>query len=323
MKLLVNEKPGNEELKCYITLGQTESKYTVGASDPKYAGCGPQIVVTTPAKTESVIFSANAVCRYIALEKNALQVEDLVVDDWLEWESLVLSPWVSKAKKNAGDKKKLTAELAQILSEKEEARASKVEALAFLFGNVLSLADIVVGVTLRSALELVDGDSAILKKFRDYIKQLFQLPAFTKGLATLSPAAAPADTVSKLDKKLMSGVTQHSILSIVESIFDEAIQAAYPGLDNLPAVEVTRTKNPKFGDYQCNSAMAIFTTLKGTPNAAKSPRDVDRNHHDVCGPDRGAAGQPRAGKAQRRRRGLCQRLLDVPVLDGAHPDRAP
>lgn len=274
MKLLISEQPGAEELKCFLALALTGAKYTTGVSDPKYAACGPQIVVTNPqTKKDEVIFSANAVCRYIALQSNALHAEDLAVDEWVSWESAVLAPWVNKAKKQAaGTAVALGAELSALLETKDEARA-KTDAIEFLFGSELTLADVVAGVTLREALELVtvEGESAIVKKFHAYVAQLFARAEFAK--ATAPPATPGMADLSHLDADLLAGKTQHNVLTLVETIFDLAIKAAFPGLD-IPAVEVSRTKNAKFGDYQCNSAMAIFTALKGTSNAAKAPRDV-------------------------------------------------
>lgn len=47
-----------------------------------------------------------------------------------------------------------------------------------------------------------------------------------------------------------------NINSCLQEIFGAAIQAAYPDLENPPLV-VTPSQQPRFGDYQCNSAMAI------------------------------------------------------------------
>lgn len=288
VKLLIGAAPGDEEIKCFAALAATGAAYSVGPSDPKYASCGPQLVVAN-AKTqqEEVVFSANAVCRYVAAanEKDQLQFDDLAVDEWLEWESNVLAPWVRQAKKQKGSAAELADQLVAILATKEEARAKKNAPIEFLFGSKLSLADIVAGVTLRAALELVkDSNAEIIAVFRSYVAQLFARDVFVAATKLVAsggkPAAAakpvaPTPSTFKLDEELARGLTYHNILGVVESIFDAAIKAAYPGLD-IPAVEVTRTnsKNAKFGDYQCNSAMAIFTALKGTPNAAKSPRDV-------------------------------------------------
>uniref|UniRef100_K3WKF0 arginine--tRNA ligase n=1 Tax=Globisporangium ultimum (strain ATCC 200006 / CBS 805.95 / DAOM BR144) TaxID=431595 RepID=K3WKF0_GLOUD len=274
MKLLISETHGAEELKCFLALALTGAKFTTGATDAKYALCGPQLAVANPkTKQDEVIFSANAVCRYVAIHANALQAEDLAVDEWIEWESAVLAPWVNKTKKDAKkDKTVVAAELTTLLDAKEQARGASGDTLEFLFGAELTLADVVAGVTLREALALVpvEDESETIKKFRAYVAQLFARAEFAK--ASAAPAKA-TKAVLELDADVASGATQHQVLTLVESIFDAAIKAAFPGLD-IPAVEVTRTKNPKFGDYQCNSAMAIFTALKGTPNAAKSPRDV-------------------------------------------------
>ncbi|VDM57277.1 unnamed protein product [Angiostrongylus costaricensis] len=47
-----------------------------------------------------------------------------------------------------------------------------------------------------------------------------------------------------------------SILGRLSDIFKTAIVEAFPSIDEV-AVSLTETTNPKFGDYQCNSAMAI------------------------------------------------------------------
>lgn len=47
-----------------------------------------------------------------------------------------------------------------------------------------------------------------------------------------------------------------NINSCLQEIFGVAIQSAYPDLENPPLV-VTPSQQPKFGDYQCNSAMGI------------------------------------------------------------------
>lgn len=42
----------------------------------------------------------------------------------------------------------------------------------------------------------------------------------------------------------------------LQEVFGCAIKAAYPDLENPPLL-VTPSQQPKFGDYQCNSAMGI------------------------------------------------------------------
>jgi arginyl-tRNA synthetase len=57
-------------------------------------------------------------------------------------------------------------------------------------------------------------------------------------------------------------------------VFEKAIQEAFSNL----AVDVALTpcQQAKFGDYQCNNAMAIFAELKkrGGEGVAKNPRAV-------------------------------------------------
>lgn len=47
-----------------------------------------------------------------------------------------------------------------------------------------------------------------------------------------------------------------NINSRLQEVFGCAIKAAYPELENPPLI-VTPNQQPKFGDYQCNSAMGI------------------------------------------------------------------
>lgn len=46
----------------------------------------------------------------------------------------------------------------------------------------------------------------------------------------------------------------------LQEVFGCAIKAAYPDLENPPLV-VTPSQQPKFGDYQCNSAMGISQVM--------------------------------------------------------------
>ncbi|KAF1783563.1 Rossmann-like alpha/beta/alpha sandwich fold [Phytophthora cactorum] len=286
MQLLIGKKPGDEELKCFLALSLTGTEFSIGAADKKYSSCGPQLAVKPGAE---LLFSANAVCRFVAANAGQLQSDDLAVDEWIEWEANTLAPWLRVAKAANNKNGELGGQLAAMLEAKEEARPKNSGDLQFLFGSELSLADVVAGVTLRAAFKVAKeekDEAAVLQTFRKYVTQLFAREDVVKGVASMKnagkaakngkgPPVPPPRSTFKLDVKLEQGLTYHNILEVVESIFDAAIKAAYPGLE-IPPVEVTRTnvKNAKFGDYQCNSAMSIFTALKGTPNAARSPRDV-------------------------------------------------
>lgn len=63
-----------------------------------------------------------------------------------------------------------------------------------------------------------------------------------------------------------------SMLGRLNDIFKKAIIEAFPSVDNVP-LSLTETTNSKFGDYQCNSAMAISSKLKGA-GIAMRPYDV-------------------------------------------------
>ncbi|KAK2524949.1 hypothetical protein Q9233_009268 [Columba guinea] len=86
-----------------------------------------------------------------------------------------------------------------------------------------------------------------------------------------------------------------NINSCLQEIFGAAIQAAYPDLENPPLV-VTPSQQPKFGDYQCNSAMGITQILLKTKEQKVSPREIAEKiaknipaneciaHVDIAGP---------------------------------------
>lgn len=69
---------------------------------------------------------------------------------------------------------------------------------------------------------------------------------------------APADTISIRDNLV--------------AVFRSAIGAAYPDVADPPVI-VTTSSNPKFGDYQCNSAMPLAQQLSGAGTKI-SPRDI-------------------------------------------------
>uniref|UniRef100_M4BR64 arginine--tRNA ligase n=1 Tax=Hyaloperonospora arabidopsidis (strain Emoy2) TaxID=559515 RepID=M4BR64_HYAAE len=308
MQLLIGNEPSDDELKCFLTLSLTHTAFSVVPADHHTsATCGVQLAVEPDAER---IFSANAVCRYVAEAAQQLQSDDLIVDDWIEWEANTLSPWLRavQSRDSQQPSEQVALELTALLEAKDEdapGRNGKYRELHFLFGSEMSLADVIVGVTLRAAFQLLNkaeqSETTVLQTYREYVAQLFAREDVAQGVASMERAlekekktngsaadvaagetalkvggeTAAVPSTFKLGEELEKGLTFHNILDIVESIFDAAIKSAYPGLD-VPPVEVTRTnvKNAKFGDYQCNSAMAIFTVLKGTPHAAQSPRAV-------------------------------------------------
>lgn len=71
-----------------------------------------------------------------------------------------------------------------------------------------------------------------------------------------------------------------TLISIVSGLFESAIKSAFPLVtaQNDPSkwLMIAGTTNSKFGDYQCNSPMAIHKILKdlGGSDVPKAPRDV-------------------------------------------------
>lgn len=65
----------------------------------------------------------------------------------------------------------------------------------------------------------------------------------------------------------MISITEH-----LTEVFSNAISLSYPNLLNLPTIIVSGN-NPRFGDYQCNSALPISQTLKNI-GVKESPRDI-------------------------------------------------
>lgn len=72
---------------------------------------------------------------------------------------------------------------------------------------------------------------------------------------------------NRLDDRMgLSDETADTAISIRENlytIFHKAISAAYPDIVDPPVI-VTTSSNPKFGDYQCNSAMPLAQQLSSS-----------------------------------------------------------
>lgn len=82
-------------------------------------------------------------------------------------------------------------------------------------------------------------------------------------LAILKAARATEATMSTPGEPL---------LMQLHRLFAAAISTAFPNIPDPPVV-MTLSNNPKFGDYQCNSAMPIAQLLKAQ-GAKSNPRDV-------------------------------------------------
>lgn len=255
MKLCVGDDLTDQELKCLIAIKETKVECEVGPIDPKYVMCKPYLNVGTER-----IFTANAICRYLSEQaKESLMSDDLAVDDFVEWEETELEPIVSKLKKQPKDAILLVS-LRVLLQDKKSAFAN-----SFLVFDRLTIADIIVGVTLKSALSFLSDSEC--PQASDFVARLFQLPSFQSQTAT--PAVSIPEI--ELDPKALNGETCDSVLNILQQLFTQAVRTAFNSLSVDFTAEVTRSKAAKHGDYQCNSAMSVFKQVKGQ---VKSPRDV-------------------------------------------------
>ncbi|XP_063784302.1 arginine--tRNA ligase, cytoplasmic isoform X2 [Pseudophryne corroboree] len=74
------------------------------------------------------------------------------------------------------------------------------------------------------------------------------------------------------EEKNKSVKSMLNINAHLQEIFGRAIRAAYPELENAP-LAVTPNQQLKFGDYQCNSAMAMTQMLKARDQKV-NPREI-------------------------------------------------
>ncbi len=97
-------------------------------------------------------------------------------------------------------------------------------------------------------------------------------PASTAEASTAAPA--PPSNNNRRPAKKMSKETRApgSIRTQLGELFRTSLTTAFPNNPEEPVL--APCAQAKFGDYQCNNAMALFGKLKGQPGAPKAPRDV-------------------------------------------------
>ena len=83
---------------------------------------------------------------------------------------------------------------------------------------------------------------------------------------TIMKAAAPVNDSVLLparheDDEGQLAQSVPSLRAELTDVFKKALEKAYPSANIEPIV--AQTNEPKFGDYQCNNAMALFGQLKG------------------------------------------------------------
>lgn len=94
--------------------------------------------------------------------------------------------------------------------------------------------------------------------------KLFNCYFYSKFLAAICPYLFKAIASQQAVEKK---TTMENIQEILSKVFAQAISLAFPDLPDVPIV-ITTSSSPKFGDYQCNSAMPISNMYKQQGNKA-------------------------------------------------------
>lgn len=92
-----------------------------------------------------------------------------------------------------------------------------------------------------------------------------------KHRLTILETAIKSEMANSSTSKSQSDAS--SILDNLTNLFSEAIAKVFPQVSEAVSTVITVSSSPKFGDYQCNSAMQIVQKLK-LLNIKANPRDV-------------------------------------------------
>lgn len=87
----------------------------------------------------------------------------------------------------------------------------------------------------------------------------------TARAAEATPATASSASAAATGPVVEIDVAANGLMSSLRKLFTDAVVAAFPQASALGIAEavVTKCTNEKFGDYQCNNAMALGKALKG------------------------------------------------------------
>ncbi|KAI5638469.1 tRNA synthetases class I (R) domain-containing protein [Phthorimaea operculella] len=131
------------------------------------------------------------------------------------------------------------------------------------------------------------GDPTLEKLLTDNEKLKHRLTILENAIKAESSSSSSSSATSvilkKEPKKRPTMITNINsvegtvcIIDELRNVFEVAITSAYPDLEDPPIAITLSGNNPKFGDYQCNSAMAISQLLKAR-NVKTNPREVANN----------------------------------------------
>ncbi|CAI5511203.1 unnamed protein product [Closterium sp. Naga37s-1] len=95
-------------------------------------------------------------------------------------------------------------------------------------------------------------------------------PTFFKLSSLLPfPSRSPSPLLFSSPRQGQEG----SVRDLVAQLVAESLAKTFPDLSDLEPL-VTTCNNPKFGDYQCNNAMGIWSRIKGSTTEFKNPNAI-------------------------------------------------
>jgi hypothetical protein len=109
------------------------------------------------------------------------------------------------------------------------------------------------------------------KSLRAELDDLFRA-ALQVGLLRTRQQGPPLAAATERCAAMSRAVAACACAATADAGGAPAPQTAFPDVQESPVI--APCNNPKFGDYQCNNAMALFAKVKGKEGAPKSPRDV-------------------------------------------------
>lgn len=116
--------------------------------------------------------------------------------------------------------------------------------------------------------QMEDKERTIEKLQQENAKLKHRLAILVKTIEDLKSKSSTMSDISESSNVI-------SVNNILCQIFEKAIKEAYPNVSDPPII-VTTSNNPKFGDYQCNSAMPLAQRLS-SGGTKTNPRDIANN----------------------------------------------
>lgn len=207
----------------------------------------------------------NAMAQAIACLSKENKLAPHLVDEWTEWERTVLRPSLVDA----------TA-LAAALGYLDAALHGHLHLITGSKGD--SVADICIAVSLH---ELKEGTLEAYPNVFRYVKAHTQ--SLQQAQVSLQQIILQS---SKPSFDVQSALKEPRLLSVVNSIFLEAIYGLFGDDIGLPRRICKECTNLKDGDYQCSAAMPVFSALKKRSSTEyQSPQQVAQAIMNSLGSD--------------------------------------